>query len=108
MFVVSLVVSRSRANNPEQPRCRSEEDKQEAKKEDEEEQRLPPIASVQERETEDDDDDGKHKTSTFTLMIWNRGRYDAQQKGSPLGQVVESLSFHNFGALMGAPGVTNV
>ena len=59
-----------------------------------EEQQRPPIASVQKRETEeddDDDDDQRQKTSTFTSMIWNRGRYDAQQKGSPLGQVVESL-----------------
>ena len=50
-------------------------------------------ASVQKRgaEDNDDDDDQKQKTSTFKLMIWNRGRYDVHQKGSPLGQVVEAL-----------------
>ena len=91
MFAVSLVVSRSRANNLEQPRYRSDEEEQMTNKAEKEEQQRPPIASVQMRETEDNDDDQKQKTSTFTSMIWNRGRYDAQQKGSPLGQVVESL-----------------
>ena len=57
MFAVSLVVSRSRANNPEQLRCQLEEESQEVNKANEEEQRLAPIASVQKRETEDDDDD---------------------------------------------------
>ena len=93
MFAVSLVVSQSRAYDPEQPRCRLEEEEQEANKAEREEQQCPPIASVQKRETEDndDDDDQKQETSTITLVIWNRGRYDAKQKGSPMGQVVESL-----------------
>ena len=40
---------------------------------------------------EDDDDDQKQITSTFTSVFWNRGHYDGKQKGSPLGEVVESL-----------------
>ena len=52
MFAVSLAASRSWANNPEQPRCRLEEDKWEANRADEEEQQLALIASVQERDGE--------------------------------------------------------
>ena len=61
MFAVSLVVSRSRANYPEQPRGRLEEESREVNKANEEEQRQALIASVKKRETEDDDDDSKQK-----------------------------------------------